>query len=267
VWLKSYKDFLVRELRPLYPYSFYHDHRFGLGDGMLLLSKHPILETEISAPFRPATRYREAFVNKRAHRALIDLGAFGSIDLFQTHLGSLFFDRKTKRCDPKTQARLFRQIEGLTEFVARPRLQAGPGRPLFLAGDLNFHHCAHFGDGPSESEEYLRVKARLRDRGLVLEDSYLRANGIPPGHPTPPTFSQKNRYVSVGEFAGWPEETLDYIFFRDHPRVEASSSRLVFDDFLHPEAHGLSDHYGLKSTFTIRRAGSDEASKPVDVAG
>lgn len=250
VWRVREKKFLVEKMRERgYSYSYFSHSGVWVGDGMLLLSKFPIERVEHSRPFRRATRFLELFSKKRGVKALLEIPEIGKIAVYQTHLGSKWFDLRTLEYDKKTREILHSQVHELAEFL---RSKHNEEKGIFLAGDLNFHYQTYMGRrqyGPPHNEKYNTLVHYLRDEHLALENSFLVANGLSESDPAAATYSQTNPYVARGQGTGYPEETLDYILYQPSSHIRVVESRIVFRESPSPSVPALSDHYGIKSVF------------------
>ncbi len=254
IWVNRDKENLERMLRAYgYGYFVHSRHRFGLGDGMFLASKYPLKRIERSKTFRTFTSFIEIFGAKRVVAATIDHPEFGEIDLFQTHLGSIAFDQKTLAYDARARKKLLVQLLDVAEFIGAHRR----GKFAVLTGDLNLHYQVHEGPkgyGSRYADEYTRFLEALQATGQSFENSFLVANGLDPGHPAVPTYSQENPYTRK-EFDTSPEETLDYVLFAPHAEWKPIESRVVFRERISDAIPALSDHYGIRTVFEFSLPG------------
>jgi endonuclease/exonuclease/phosphatase family metal-dependent hydrolase len=251
VWVNRDKESLERALRPFgYGYFVHTHHRFGLGDGMFLASKFPLKRIERSKTFRTITRFIEYFGAKRVVAATVDHPDVGEIDLYQTHLGSIVFDKKTLAYNAASRRRLLVQLLEVAEFIGAHRR----GKFAVLTGDLNFHYQVHEGPkgyGSRYADEYTRFLDALKATGQPFENSFLVANGLDSAHPAVPTYSQENPYAKK-EFDTNPEETLDYVLFAPHGDWKPVESRVVFRERVSQAIPALSDHYGIRTVFEFK---------------
>jgi endonuclease/exonuclease/phosphatase family metal-dependent hydrolase len=214
---------------------------------MFLASKYPIGRVERSRPFRTATRFIEILPAKRAIAAVVDYPGVGEIDFYQTHLGSVLFDEKTRAPNATSRRKLLVQLLEVADFIRSHR----KSEFAILTGDLNFHYQAHEGErgyGVRYADEYRKFLETLHIAGLTVENSFLVANGMDETHAAIPTFSQENPYAREG-FTRNPEETLDYVLFAPSPRWKPVESKVVFRERVSERIPALSDHYGIRTTF------------------
>ncbi len=247
VWTNTDKKFISEEMKKRgYPFRAYTLRRWNQGDGLLLLSRHPIIHWEASDPFRPATVFLDRLCSKRVIHALIDLPRVGPIDMFIAHTGPVFYNTKKDIFPIKQQKRLKMQLLDIASFIREKKRT----ERVFLAGDLNQSYLSYDRGGrylPQYSENYqalIKGDARLGE----LKNSFMEANHLTVQDPPIATYSLENRYAFGTPPSG---ETLDYILFQPTEQVRAVDSKLIFNRTL------LSDHYGVESTFEI------QTSKPL----
>ena len=260
VWKNSTKKLLASELAERgYPYSFYTLRTAGMGDGLLILSKHPIMSSEKSKAYHPKTMIDELPTSKRAYHVVIDVSGVGPIDFFSTHLGAVKFDAKTDTYDAGQQRDLAKQMLELASFI-----KANRTTPYAIAaGDLNAHYQVYAAEGrfePEYSKSYAAMIAGACPNGTLI-NSFLAAHGMDARNTAIPTYSQENPYVGGGFFSKIPSEVEDYIFQCPSTGLRPVHSERMFVDAI-PEsaraAYGLknlpkrlSDHFGLMTTFSF----------------
>jgi endonuclease/exonuclease/phosphatase family metal-dependent hydrolase len=255
VWRNRDKDYLERELRKRgYHHFVFTRHRFGLGDGMFLASRHPFKRIERERPFRTFTQLMEAIAAKRAIAATLEVPGVGDVDFYQTHLGSVLFDEKKLSHDRVSRKRLLVQLLEVARFIGRHR----QAKFAILTGDLNFHYQVHEGArgfGDRYADEYTRFVETLRSVNLCFENSFLAANGMDVSHLAVPTYSQQNPYARQGVGGKNPEETLDYVLFTPDEGWRALESNIVFRERISERVPALSDHYGIRTVFEFSSPG------------
>ncbi len=239
VWCDTIARFLVTSMR--YPYFSYRPQRKKLkgrlGNGLLVLSKFPILE-EKGAAFSCFTRPDEFFANKGFLLTQIETPG-GIFYLLNTHMGA--------GRNPSDTCRRMKQLEEmLTEANGLSR-----HFPIFLAGDFNFNE-----DSPEYS--YLRswMNSNWDEKGL---DTFRHIHPDEKGH----TFFMERSYVKERSTHD-RDERLDYVFTliskRNRCSVKIKSSDIVLNDANHP----ISDHAGLMTTVVLRhKATIEEIIPPV----
>ena len=251
IWVQRDKEYMVSEMRERgYPYSFYTPHRFGLGDGLLFLSRYPIIESLTSKPYVHFTRFTEYFAAKRIAKIVVELPSGETAAFFQTHLGAVTFQESSMLFSKKGSDKLATQIEELIAFIR----DHSPEKYVFLAGDLNFHYHEHLHSKEYEkkySKEYLALIRPFGDGMMGFQNSFLEGKALKEIDPFVPTYSQNNPYVARSESQHYPDGTLDYIFHRPVDGLKAVDASVIFDTHAPPENRILSDHYGLKCVFHL----------------
>lgn len=249
VWRNRDKLELEEALRKFdYRYFFYTRHYVGVGDGIFLASKFPISRVEAARPFRAVTRFLEMFGTKRVIAATIEVPGIGPVELYLTHLGSVYFNQKNQKHDVNDRRKLMLQLLEVAEIIRNHRR----AEFAILAGDLNFHYQSYQapeGRSPIYADEYDQFMVALRAYGLQFENTFLAANGMDASHAAVATFSQANPYARKG-FQNHPEETLDYVLHTPSPLISPVESRVVFREPLSDSVPALSDHYGIFSVFS-----------------
>ncbi len=244
VWSNSAKMYVADEMEKRgYAYHHYTRRTFGGGNGLLVMSRFPILSVEQSAPFTPRTNTLDHFMSKRAFHLVVIIPMLGPIDVYAAHMGPVSFSEVEDAYNPKEEGRLQQQLQQLGDFIKFTR-----STPFtFLGADLNSNYLAYQGNQefkPEYSPNYLTLVNSACQEGM-MESSFLTANHMTEKDPIVPTYSKKNPYVSGGMFTPIPSEVEDYILNCPNPRIHAVESKLIFTKVL------LSDHYGLQTSYEI----------------
>jgi endonuclease/exonuclease/phosphatase family metal-dependent hydrolase len=226
-------------------------YRAALGNGLIVASIVPFGLPVETLAFRRFTASEEFFVAKGAIRTEFLCGGV-TIDLYDVHLGAVGFDRRLDRYHPGHVTIRRDQIRELVDWVEATHRE---DRPLIMAADLNLNAKRYapggFSGDDNEDYEYLTTRLGLVDTGRVL--------GAVDAMGKPYTFDgENNPYALLGFFRDLPSETIDYVFAKNHPRLRAVESRIVFRDphelaEIDPSSTvpALSDHYGIMTTFEV----------------
>ncbi len=266
VWKNSTKKLLAKELAERgYPYSFYTLRKAGMGDGLLILSKHPIGESEKSKVFHPKTMTDELITSKRAYHVVVQVSGVGPVDFFSTHLGAVEFDEKKDAYNEHQQDELATQMLEFATFIKDNRTSPY----AIAAGDLNAHYQVYSAKGrfePVYSKPYSAMIAGACSAGTLI-NTYLAVHGMDEKSPAVPTYSQENPYVGGGYFSEIPSEVEDYIFQCPSATLRPVRSERMFVDAIPDsarEAYGLkklpkrlSDHFGMMTTFSFSEVEAD----------
>lgn len=243
-----------------YAYSYSVPRTLGMGDGLLIVSKYPIVSHAASPRFHVNTRSDEVFTHKRALYAEIEMPSGERVDFFTTHVGALTYLPEEGAYDPKEKSRQLKQYLQLKDWMLKIR----KNRRSILAGDLNAHFL-ELESGrfqPRYASDYLKLIRNGCGTAEDLENSYLIANRYDAASEIANTYDQKNPYVATGYFKDNPSETEDYILTCGFAPEEVLSSEVVFREDLTDDTfasypsikkHPLrfSDHYGVLSTFSF----------------
>lgn len=218
------------------------------GNGLMVLSRFPIVGTRPSLDFRAYTRPDEIFVQKGAIGVEIEVGSGNRVLVCNSHLGAVSFSPGQGTYHKKHLQRRLHQSRELVSWLAG----LGHALPVFLAVDLNVHTRAWSRGEHSERlsrEVALLLGERLKKFSFAEASLELRAH-----HPIPQwTFHSGNPYVASGFFGHLPNEVTDYLFYRPVQGWGAHRVQRVFVPERMPELlpgiEPLSDHYGVLAEF------------------
>lgn len=245
VWTNRHKDQLANEFRKLgYPYSVYKRRNIGMGNGLMLVSKYPLINFRVAPIFRHHTRLDEMVVAKRAIYAGVQISKSLTIDFFTIHVGALTYDVDTGNYNRRQKAR---QREQYLEFKAW--FKQNRKNPIsIVAGDFNADYRTLSGGRflKNFADDYLELKDQACGDQEDFLNHFLTANRLDAKSDAVPTFSRENAYVRTGLFSEAPSETEDYIYSCGLTPEHVLESAVIFQDTPH-----LSDHYGVMSHFAL----------------
>ena len=262
VWKTKDKNRVAREMKKRgYPYSNFTARRLILGDGLLVVSKFPIVSAENSPIYRPATTFEESFAHKRAKHLVLLVPELGPVDFFITHVGATSFDVKRDEYFPAQKQNQAIQLQEFSNWIKSHRAS----HLVIISGDLN----SHYQDYDSHGEFFGRyslgyhnlITGTCQD-GSDLVNTYLDANKKTVTDLADATYSQDNPYAAGGLFGGTPNEDEDYIFTCANDFLKADTSEIVFKDPI-PQSYQdkyhldklplrISDHYGVLTSFKVQ---------------
>lgn len=228
VWCDTIAAYLHRHLG--FPYFYYEPYRHlwkgRIGNGLMMLSKYPILEQH-TMRFSGHTRADEYFAAKGAQMIQIETPA-GKMYMVNTHLGS---GKKTKHIE-----RRMLQLSELQQFIRNFPLK----QPAVLAGDFNFN---------PESMEYFQMQTWIqRHFNDGSGDTFFMTNPGKNGH----TFFLNHSYERRPTIHD-RDERIDYVMTlcskENRSDIEILSAKVVLDNTDEP----LSDHCGVLANFMLRR--------------
>jgi endonuclease/exonuclease/phosphatase family metal-dependent hydrolase len=249
VWGSSFRNRLIDGLKEqgFIDFAYTEIH----GNGLLTASKFPIRKVQ-TMQFSRNTAFIETFEEKGAMLTRIEYPQLGLIDVYNTHLGSVAYDERTRSFKHAHIKDQDVQIRELQEFVYSTAQNAS----LILGGDFNFHYNKWMAGRywPTASEQYESILANI-NLNIHLRDAarpFIEKSGQPPF-----TFSLENPYVSYDQSFNGPSSTLDYIFLNrsKNNKFYAVGARRVFDEPIDPNLcerlliesipKRLSDHFGI----------------------
>jgi len=231
-WKKKHRYYISREMQKRGYHAVYSHHKrcfLAMGDGLMILTKFPVVEDKEILVFPLNTFWYEVFSTKGGLSVPVEVPGLGKLWLNNTHLGSVKFDGKLGQFNPVHLQRKHRQIVSLLNFIDE---NAAPEYPAILAGDFNTHY-EQLKDGsivPIYSGDYLYITQH------GWQDSFTGSD-----HP-PHTWSSYNPYVGHG-YGHHDEITFDYIFLRKNNLLTPKFSQVMFT-----EKDIISDHFGLMAT-------------------
>jgi endonuclease/exonuclease/phosphatase family metal-dependent hydrolase len=234
MWNPELRNRLIRQMQPHgYAHAAFVEGRRGwvrgyFGNGLLILSRYPLVGEPELQEFSGYTYFEEFFVRKGALRVTLQLPTGEQVDVVNTHLGAVRFDgRRAARMHADDQAHLA-QVRELAAFI-----KTGT-RPTLIAADFN----AHF-----ETENYAWW---CRELGLSEATATVRSAGGPIY-----TFDRRNPYIAQSRFGQVPSEFVDYVWTRG-PGWQAQKAELALHAN-HPQTgKPLSDHYGVVAELAFR---------------
>lgn len=259
VWKKIDRDYLIIELQKRgFNYAFYKSdghpkikkwrknfrwlNRLMLGNGLLIISKHPInMESSKVVSFSGHTAKEEFFTRKGAIFCEIELKGLGPISCINTHLGSVDYFSKKLKFNPIQKNVQTSQLKELEEFIKKIPTDS----PLFIGADLNIDDRTNplnwFSSPGSEYKELVRK--------LNLVDSYRFIHPSGPGI----TYSNKTKYKSDQH---GPDARIDYLFHANlGNQLFPTESDLVFNQPINQnnKSFYLSDHFGVLSQYQLKK--------------
>ena len=224
----GFRDYFQRNLEDQYPYQIIGPSQGEYSDsGLLLLSKHPILHSHKMVYMHSASIWEGSYddwSSKGAIHAAIAVPGLGPVDVFLTHCQSTKSDTSSEWDDLKLQ---------LTDLGVFWKAFSNPDRPSFLMGDLNT---------PDDHPEFTQTLLPDLDKPVDL----WRIN-----HPDSPglTFVNGNTF-SGSQRTGAREARLDYIFMQPPRKKIPLSSKTEIVRWKDEDNKDVSDHFGLRATFT-----------------
>jgi endonuclease/exonuclease/phosphatase family metal-dependent hydrolase len=218
-----------------FPLSFFHSH---FGNGLLILSRFPIVHTLPDLVFKKYTRPDEILVMKGAIACEIEISHDCRFTACNAHLGAVSFSPATQTFHPRHAWNRFRQARALVKWLGKCKTDS----PLFFAVDLNTHFRAwkkgkHSSDIAREVK--LLLSTRVKKFGLLEASLDLGIHAPVPQW----TFHHENTYVESGYFGHLPNEVPDYLFYAGERKWRAVKAERILTE-------KLSDHYGLLVTFS-----------------
>lgn len=195
-----------------------HNLGFGLDFGNGLLSRFPILETDV----RPLPVERDD-EKRSVLYALCDVPT-GPVPVFVTHFSWKLHQSKIRQ----------RQILAVVDFVAE-KSKVGKTFPPIVMGDFN-------AEPDSDEMRFMRGLTTIEGHSVYFSDAFLLA-GDRAAHGAGATYARSNLYAAR---SCEPDRRIDYIFTRGPDRAlrgEVLASKLCFAD----AENGVlpSDHYGV----------------------
>ncbi|WP_329903236.1 endonuclease/exonuclease/phosphatase family protein [Porphyromonas pogonae] len=230
VWSDYVKNEMAESLKDIYPYSIHSNAvNINQGDGLLILSKFPIMENHFSV-FRKGKGF-DWFTPKGFHKTRFST-PYGDFYSFFTH---------TQADEDKAGTRKM-QFEQMKQSM-----QDLNGVPAMIVGDLNV-----IGDVSAEYKDI--VKGFFSN----FKDSYRETN---PDTTKSPGFSYDNTINDLADYFfpvkkyGASRQRLDYFLVSDglEPVSAAINNRCMYNSpSLHKEAP-CSDHYALEATLLLKK--------------
>lgn len=201
-------------------------------NGLLLMSKHELVETEL-------LRMESTVAQRAALHAVVDIPDFGEVDLYCTHLAA----RLSALDYPGTgyesyEAEQAAQIETVLEWIVESRT----GERVVLMGDMN--------TGPAVGG----LDAELPDNYQKFVDAGMRNPYLETDSPDC-TFCDANTLIQESS-----DKAIDHVMFDFEEETEAlniSQTERILDETLEIETSEgtqtlhLSDHYGVRTTIAL----------------
>lgn len=226
------------------------------GNGLVIVSRFPLLKSPSSLTFTDHTTPEEWFVEKGALSASFEVPNWGRLDVINAHLGSVDFKKSAAVFAPNQRLRQKRQLHELVEFSLRHAPLPNQGAQI-IALDAN-HHLDLW---DSESRAFvsgMRAPTYLEfTQALELWDTFhdLPGNLFNKSYlgPSAYTFDQKNAWVKSGHFGKGPSEFVDYIYLKKTPLLSPKSSCVTLKGDPTQGRAPLSDHYGVLTELQVER--------------
>jgi endonuclease/exonuclease/phosphatase family metal-dependent hydrolase len=223
-----------------------------LGDGLMILSRHPVREAG-RLRFSRSSVWFEALVGKGALAADVALPGGDTLRLVTAHLGVVRYDVR-RGAYRETDARTRRaQVDELAAWMEG---LAGSPRHLVLAGDLNVADRVprEGGDGGSGAEPRSGASPQGPDdtpapdyrhllERLPLADAYREHDPAGRGFTFDPA---RNPHAGRGRLRGLPGQRIDYVLYRAGTGLRSQAATVALQD-----SPPLSDHYGLLVDFEV----------------
>ncbi len=248
VWSAKSRRILIRDYKKSgYPYSAYINTKFTpkgiIGNGLLVVSKFPIQSVEFYR-FRAFTRPEEFFAGKGALIATIEHPDFGPLQIVNTHLGAIGFQRPALGFNARDLIRHRRQMD---ELIAVLQSHLRSELPVFLMGDFNLDprrwDLQERRYSETENEIYLKLKRHLDLRDSLADQIFSFSHRAITYDPVNNPFIRRGGDPNSG---AQPLSRFDFIFYRPALGFELTDAKIVMDGV---EGFILSDHYGVRATF------------------
>ncbi|MEK7355870.1 MAG: endonuclease/exonuclease/phosphatase family protein, partial [Bdellovibrionota bacterium] len=228
---------------------------FGIGNGLLIVSRLPLDPDVESKTFSRETRFDEGplFARKGVLKTRVKVGAERWIDLYATHTGGFTTEERNGAgynfYSSEQQTKAHQTLE-LVDFITATNRSEN----LIVGADLNTHPYV-FRNGAYVEGEFTPEYALLTCAGyppgkvqapscLGLRDTFAMLH--PSEHSAAYTYDTKeNFYANTGTFSYEPRGRIDYIFSKG-AGLDPVDSQVVLNQF------ELSDHYGLLTTFQLK---------------
>jgi endonuclease/exonuclease/phosphatase family metal-dependent hydrolase len=258
VWPDHDKREIAEEFQSFgYPYYLYVDRGLSLGNGLLIISKYPIVDSAISRPYREVTQDTEIFAKKAGMYAEIAITPTDHVDFFTTHMGALTYEQSEGTYNVNQKARQRTQYLQFRDFIKYNT----KNKHVIVAGDFNADYRVLTGGvfQPEYAPDYSSfIQQTCVDSDLT--NTFLTANHMDATSTAIPTYDyQHNPYAAGGLFAGAPSETEDYIFECGFAPEQITRSELEFTEpvpadlpelkYFNTVPLRMSDHFSVMTTF------------------
>ncbi|GAA96490.1 hypothetical protein E5Q_03158 [Mixia osmundae IAM 14324] len=264
VWVRADGEHLklrARESGLIYSRFFYSG---ALGSGLLMLSRHPIVESNIN-PYRLNGQplhviQGDWFVGKAAGSIVVDVPGVGLVEVFNTHLHAPGGEGP----DEWRRAHRLSQAYELGKLADAASLK---GRHAVVCGDLNsrpeslvirmLQERGNLQDAWAQSRPSSHASSAPRQ---MTPQSALQYDGVTCDSPICSYTVGKHISDDARQSGG---KRLDYVLFSSHPsatrRLEARSCKVVCTELTPGYSFSLSDHFGVEAVLSLG-APSDQAS-------
>ena len=214
--------------------------RFVIDSGLLLFSKHPILESQ-SIIYSSGCGV-DNFASKGALYAKVKTGVNDHLHVFCTHLQASYGDPTGIDVSVRVS-----QVEELSQFMTNV---SSDGYPLVLLGDFNVNS--------RKGREYDMILNVLNVRGYKCTNVTHQYLG---SHPVTFGDSEGGKPIDTvltTELDFNTHQCLDYIFLFQKVGVPLNIDSLTAEiEKFHVKGHPfvqLSDHYGISTAFSLSRS-------------
>ena len=251
LWSDSYKGRLTRTLSHIYPYSYYQP--FGdyvhlsvkqIGSGLLLLSKHPVVNANFTAFARLSGE--DKFADKGVMCALVNVA--GPDGLYPLVVVSTHTQAGTGEAAVQARSDNINDIVGaLNRFKFSLPVADASRLPQVITGDLNVVAETRSGDHTGEYRILSRELGAIRFTDL--------AASLYPDRQQHPLFTSdpdRNSLIPLFDPDDHTPGRLDYLFTRNIA-VEGSSFQVGLD-WTYSGTQGavdISDHYPISASIIL----------------
>lgn len=231
VFESHHREAIVDGVKGTFPYHAENPHppKFGVGDGLLVLSKYPLLEARFHR-YRKGPWEEQLLMDRGILVAIADIPGWGPTAISNCHptTSAAFTDPYGE----EAEAHRIRQIDETMAFA----MQVGRNGHRILAGDLN---CS-----PT-------LTAQAFDR--LLQNGWRDTVAEAPGITDPETLitfdSANNALNRACDPAKDPSGRIDHVLIRQDSGLRTTRARIVLTEEVvtvpTAERVPLSDHYGL----------------------
>ncbi len=237
VYEKAHIDFLIEELKPVYPhYYFQHNSRLKLNNGLMLFSKYPLNDRKGMSQPEKGPLDERFLADRSLLSAVVEIKGkrISIVNLHATSGGTLYSSD-----DPKINAMRGRQLQTAIDLAGSKDTDYE-----IILGDINA--------GPIVSRE----NYQLFSYNSYVDTHWAYSGGAITFPET--TWAGDNYHNAIRGYAADIQQRIDLIFFSDSLAAEAvltNAQRLYTEDSVEIDDNlsvPLSDHYGLEVSFEFK---------------